>query len=121
MHEIPAAKQLWLFNWQIPVTYDEVMLDWATAELTSPDYQGALSGTLYDMLREKIVPLQPKYDSYSEVEEKRPVDQALVNRAVAECRVTPKGHGNDAFFRLGLQCKKIIACHPLRRQRAIVT
>jgi hypothetical protein len=54
MHEIPTLKQPWILNWQIPATYDEVMLDWAAAELTSPDYEASFCGELYEALREKI-------------------------------------------------------------------
>jgi hypothetical protein len=54
MHDIPTAEELPTLRWQMSTTYDEVMLDWAAAELTSPDYEVSLCGEVYDALRAKI-------------------------------------------------------------------
>jgi len=39
-------------------------------------------------------------------EKDREPDQALIEAAVAEWRMTPKGEGNSAFYRLAVQLKK---------------
>jgi hypothetical protein len=54
MHDISTTNETPSLAWQMPATYDEVMLSWAAAELTSPDYQATLSGDMYDGLRGKI-------------------------------------------------------------------
>ena len=54
------------------------------------------------------IPLQPEFELWSPPAdaEPRPVNQARVDRAIAEWRGTPKGHGNDTFFRLGLKRRR---------------
>jgi hypothetical protein len=54
------------------------------------------------------VPIQPELHSdwfNSNPATGKEIDEARVQRARAEWRRTPKGHGNDAFFRLALECK----------------
>ena len=53
------------------------------------------------------IPLQPEYECWSGEEPKNgPVDQSRVDRAIAEWRSTPKGYGNEGFFKLAVECKQ---------------
>jgi hypothetical protein len=54
MHDISTTNEPSSLSWQMPATYDEVMLNWAAAELMSRDYEASLSGDVYDELRAKI-------------------------------------------------------------------
>jgi len=53
------------------------------------------------------IPLQPASEMWSNAcVDGNNIDQARVDHAIAEWRRTPKGHGNEAFFRLALECKR---------------
>jgi hypothetical protein len=53
------------------------------------------------------VSLQPELPAFCDSNSKgKDIDQARVERAIAAWRATPKGHGNDGFFRLALECKR---------------
>jgi hypothetical protein len=53
------------------------------------------------------VSLQPELPAFCDSKSNgKDIDQARVERAIADWRNTPKGHGNDGFFRLALECKR---------------